>query len=62
MKKYITLLLLPALMLCTEVFAQSLYTAPLGIESYTFRKSFPVDIVKTLDTIQQLPERYCQNA
>lgn len=54
MKKYFTLLLLPALMLGTGVFAQSLYTAPLGIESYTFRNSFPVDIVKTLDTIQQL--------
>jgi sugar phosphate isomerase/epimerase len=54
MKKYFTLLLLPALMLGTGVFAQSLYTAPLGIESYTFRNSFPVDIVKTLDTIQKL--------
>ena len=37
-----------------KTFAQSLYTAPLGIESYTFRKSFPIDIVKTLDTIKNL--------
>ena len=31
-----------------------LYTAPLGVESYTFRKSFPLDVAKTLDTIQQM--------
>jgi sugar phosphate isomerase/epimerase len=38
-------------------FAQSgkpLYTAPLGVESYTFRKSFPIDVSKTLDTIQMM--------
>ena len=29
-----------------------LYTAPLGVESYTFRKSFPVDVAKTLDTVK----------
>lgn len=31
-----------------------LYTAPFGVQAYTFRKSFPVDVAKTLDTIQML--------
>jgi sugar phosphate isomerase/epimerase len=31
-----------------------LYTAPLGIQAYTFRKSFPNSIEKTLDTIKML--------
>ncbi len=38
-----------------EVIAQnskSLYTAPLGVQAYTFRKSFPLDVAKTLDTIK----------
>ncbi|MFI5153076.1 MAG: sugar phosphate isomerase/epimerase family protein [Chitinophagales bacterium] len=30
---------------------KSLYDAPLGIQAYTFRKSFPIDVAKTLDTI-----------
>lgn len=58
MKKHITLFVLLAITgASTVLMAQknsNLYTAPLGIESYTFRKSFPVDIVKTLDTIQRL--------
>jgi len=54
MKKSIILLLLTSLIVSKEASSQSLYTAPLGIESYTYRKSFPVDIVKTLDTIQML--------
>jgi sugar phosphate isomerase/epimerase len=33
---------------------KSLYTAPLGVEAYTFRKSFQVDIAATLDTIQKM--------
>lgn len=32
----------------------ALYTAPLGIQAYTYRHSFPVDVAATLDTIQQL--------
>lgn len=32
----------------------ALYTAPLGIELYTFRKSFPIDPGKTLDTVKML--------
>ncbi|WP_153798972.1 sugar phosphate isomerase/epimerase family protein [Foetidibacter luteolus] len=37
-----------------NVYAQGkpLYTAPLGVQAYTFRKSFPVDVAKTLDTIK----------
>jgi hypothetical protein len=37
------------------VIAQSrkpLYTVPLGIQAYTFRKSFPINVAKTLDTIK----------
>ncbi len=40
-----------------SAFAQTdkpLYTAPLGVEAYTFRKSFPISIAKTLDTIKML--------
>jgi sugar phosphate isomerase/epimerase len=33
---------------------EPLYTAPLGVEGYTFRKSFPIDMAKTLDTIQMM--------
>ncbi|MCW3112169.1 MAG: sugar phosphate isomerase/epimerase [Segetibacter sp.] len=31
-----------------------LFTAPLGVQSFTFRKSFPIDVAKTLDTIKML--------
>jgi len=31
-----------------------LYTAALGVQSYTFRKSFPIDVAKTLDTIKMM--------
>lgn len=57
MKKFITLFVLITLSSgSTTLIAQNkpLYTAPLGIESYTFRNSFPINIVKTLDTIQRL--------
>lgn len=33
---------------------KSLYTAALGVEAYTFRKSFPKDAAKTLDTIKMM--------
>jgi sugar phosphate isomerase/epimerase len=39
------------------VFAQKgqpLYTAPLGVEAFTFRKSFPIDVAKTLDTVKMM--------
>lgn len=39
----------------TFAFSQKpLYTAPLGVQTYTFRKSFAVDPVKTLDTIKMM--------
>lgn len=50
----------PAMIICMIFFLQTalaqkpLYTAPLGIEAYTFRKSFPIDVAKTLDTIRML--------
>jgi sugar phosphate isomerase/epimerase len=33
---------------------QPLYTAPLGVQAYTFRKSFPGDVAGTLDTIRMM--------
>ncbi len=58
MKKFIALVLLVALLPIKEnLFAQKgkpLYTAPLGVEAYTFRKSFPIDVAKTLDTIRMM--------
>ncbi len=44
-----------AWLICLASFTQAqklLYTAPLGVEAYTFRKSFPVDVATTLDTIR----------
>lgn len=41
----------------TTSFAQkrpSLYTAPLGVQAYTYRHSFPKDVAATLDTIKAL--------
>ena len=43
-----------AWLICLASFTQAqklLYTAPLGVQAYTFRKSFPVDVAATLDTI-----------
>jgi len=58
MNKFIALVLLIAILLCNEnIFAQKnkpLYTAPFGVQAYTFRKSFPIDIAKTLDTIKMM--------
>ncbi len=41
----------------TDGFAQKgkpLYTFPLGVESYTYRNSFPKSVIATLDTIKAL--------
>ncbi len=38
----------------TVVAQKPLYTDPLGIQAYTFRRSFPVDAAKTLDTIKMM--------
>jgi sugar phosphate isomerase/epimerase len=59
MRKYPCLLLFLAFMLeCRlDAIAQNgrpLYNAPLGIQAYTFRKSFPIDVAKTLDTIKMM--------
>jgi sugar phosphate isomerase/epimerase len=55
MNQFFTLVLTGALLLAsTSLLAQKsqpLYASPLGVESYTFRKSFPIDVAKTLDTI-----------
>ncbi len=59
MRKYITWTILTVLILNTEtVVAQAnkkpLYTAAFGVQAYTFRRSFPIDVAKTLDTIQRM--------
>lgn len=56
MKKRFTIGCLLIILLVKErSFAQKpLYSFPLGIEAYTFRKSFPIDAAKTLDTIKML--------
>ncbi len=59
MNKYIALvsLIFAGLFVKQPAIAQNnkpLYTAPLGVEAYTFRKSFPVDVAKTLDTIKMM--------
>src|SRR5258705_9316547 len=33
---------------------QGLYTAPFGVQAYTFRKSFPNGVAATLDSIKQM--------
>jgi sugar phosphate isomerase/epimerase len=40
-----------------KIFGQSkstLFTAPIGIEAYTYRNSFPINVAATLDTIKSL--------
>ncbi|MGC1242410.1 MAG: sugar phosphate isomerase/epimerase [Chryseosolibacter sp.] len=61
MKKYTLSILLLAAAMAVEVssvYAQKkkkpLYTAPLGVQAYTFRHSFPKDVAATLDTIKML--------
>lgn len=59
MKKLLTVLIvmIATTSLVQDVVAQSgkpLFTAPLGVQSFTFRKSFPNSIEKTLDTIKML--------
>jgi len=56
MKRNIILALLIIVLSGNEiVFAQTpLYTAPLGVQTYTFRRSFSAEPVKTLDTIKMM--------
>lgn len=61
MKKIVISILLVVAMVAMDVaiaYGQKkkkpLYTAPLGVQAYTFRKSFPVDVAATLDTIKMM--------
>jgi sugar phosphate isomerase/epimerase len=59
MKKYFLFAISIGLFLCQDEAAiaqtnKPLYTAALGVEAYTFRKSFPISVAKTLDTIKQM--------
>ena len=38
----------------TALAQKPMYAGPLGIQAYTFRKSFAVDVARTLDTIRML--------
>jgi sugar phosphate isomerase/epimerase len=49
LKPILTLLLLAFI---SSVFAQGLYKAPFGIQTYSFRNSFPKGVAQTLDTIK----------
>jgi len=41
-----------AITLISPAFAQGLYKAPFGIQTYSFRNSFPKGVAQTLDTIK----------
>jgi sugar phosphate isomerase/epimerase len=57
--KHLTFILSLGLLVFSQrsSFAQQgspLYTAPLGVQAYTFRKSFPINVTRTLDTIRTM--------
>lgn len=54
MKKSILLIYFSAVLVEMTVAQRPLYNFPFGIEAYTFRRSFPIDPAKTLDTIKSL--------
>ena len=54
MKKFIVLLLTTSFSLGLAFAQKPLFTAPLGVQGYTFRKSFPISVEKTLDTIKMM--------
>jgi len=58
MKKNFTLLLILGLACGHDLFAQAaknaLYTAPFGVQAYTFRRSFPNGVEATLDSIKRM--------
>jgi sugar phosphate isomerase/epimerase len=59
MKKWLfcVLITMATLLNNTTVLAQNnnaLYRAPLGVQAYTFRKSFPISVPNTLDTIKMM--------
>ena len=56
MKKPLIILVL-ILLFQQDIFAQNskkIYDFPFGVQAYTFRKQFPVDVEKTLDLIQKM--------
>jgi sugar phosphate isomerase/epimerase len=56
MKKDILLILLPAILIFSEtgLSQKPLYSAPFGVQTYTFRRSIGNDPAKTLDTIKAM--------
>jgi sugar phosphate isomerase/epimerase len=54
--KKIPLILLPVILILNEtgLSQKSLYTAPFGVQTYTFRRSIGNDPAKTLDTIKAM--------
>lgn len=60
MKKYVALALLISVLIidCRSVIAQKnkkpLYRAAFGVQAYTFRKSFPLGVAATLDSIKMM--------
>jgi sugar phosphate isomerase/epimerase len=53
-KNFLPLLIAVLLFTDTVIAQKSLYTAPLGVQTYTFRRSIGTDPVKVLDTIKAL--------
>jgi len=54
MKKTFLLLMIVAQLYVDVAAQKSLYTAPLGVQTYTFRRSIGTDPAKVLDTIKML--------
>jgi len=54
MKKHITLSLLIAILVVPAIAQKPLYTAAFGVQTYTFRKSFPKGAAETLDSIKAM--------
>lgn len=60
MKKYVAIALLISVLImdCPSVIAQKnkkpLYRAAFGVQAYTFRKSFPLGVAATLDSIKMM--------
>jgi len=54
MKKNSLLIIITAFLWEGVVAQKPLYTSPLGVQTYTFRRSMGTDPVKVLDTIKKL--------
>jgi sugar phosphate isomerase/epimerase len=50
----ISLLLALGLSYCNAQSKKPLFTAPIGVQAYTYRNSFPVNVAATLDTVKSL--------